>query len=98
MSIVTLARIKSVIGVVLQNVRLERPVLSRSQTGWRSRFSSRNHVKINQVWFIAGGMGVKFSLRDIFSVASRHQHSIPMGPKIYYIEESGTDGKDLACR
>ena len=63
MSIVMLARIKSVIGVVLQNVSLECPVLSRSQTGWRSRFSPRNHVKINQVWFVAGRKGVKFSTR-----------------------------------
>ena len=98
MSIVTLTRIKSIAGVVLQNVSLERSVLGRSQTSWRSRFSPRNHVKINQVWFVAGRMGVKFSLRDFFSVAPRHQHSILMGAKIHYIKECGAEGKDLACR
>src|SRR5207248_299255 len=82
--------------MVLFDIGFEGPVLSRSQTRRWAAFSKRNNLVIDEVFIVAGRMGIKFVFRDLFAVVPRHRHLLPMEVKVGHIDKSGPDGKDLS--
>src|SRR6266480_2081037 len=82
--------------MVLLDIGFEGPVLSRSQTRRRAAFSKWNDLIIDEVFIVAGRMGIKFVFRDLFAVVPRYRHLLPMEVKVGHIDKSGPDRKDLS--
>src|SRR4026208_2553852 len=85
--------------MVLLDVSFKGPVLSRSQSRWRRRFSKRNDVVVDKVFAVAGGVSIKLALRDLLAVMPGYRHFLPMKVKVGCIDNPLPDGEELAgCR
>ena len=82
--------------MVLLDIGFKCPVFSCSLTRRRAAFSKRNDLVVDEVFVVAGCMGIKFVFRDLFAVVPRHRHFLPMEVKVGHIDESLPDGKDLS--
>jgi hypothetical protein len=68
------------------------------QAGRRNRLSQWNNVKIDQVFVVAGRLGIELTFRQLLSAATGYGHLIPMETTIDCIVKSRADGKVLALR
>ena len=82
MTVVPLARIKGIVLQVLPYIGFERPIVRGFQTGRRSRLSQWNDVIIDQVFVVAGRLGIELAFRQLLSTAAGDGHLIPMETKI----------------
>ena len=85
--------------MVLLDVGLEGPVLSCSETRRRAGISKRDDVIIDEVFAVAGRVGIKFAFRDLLAVMPGYRHFLPMKVKVGRFDDFLPDGKELAsCR
>src|SRR5207247_4418710 len=84
--------------MVLVDIGFEGPGLSRPETLRRAALSKWDDVIIDEVFVIAGRMGIKFVFRDFFAGMPGHRYLLPMEVKVGCIDKSGPDGKDLSSR
>src|SRR5438874_13791024 len=84
--------------MVLLDIGFEGPVLSRPETLRRPALSKWDDVIIDEVFVIAGRMGIKFVFRDFFAGMPGHRYLLPMEVQVGCIDKSGPDGKDLSSR
>src|SRR5213592_2632645 len=85
--------------MVLLDISFKGPVLSRSQSRWRRRFSKWNDVVVDKVFAVARGVSIKLAFRDLLAVMPGHRHFLPMKVKVGRIDNFLPDGEELAsCR